>query len=62
MRALTHGECDQLKLCWARIPGVGGGMTGMDSGGVEGERGPIPLRLSWSAGLGTGFGGRGLLL
>ena len=61
MLVLTHGECDQLKLCWARIPGVGGGWQRHDRNGFRGRgggEGPIPLRLSWSAGLGTGFGGR----
>ena len=37
MRALTHGECDQLKLCWARIPGVGGGWQRHDRNGFRGR-------------------------
>ena len=53
MRALTHGECDQLKLCWARIPGVGGGWQRHDRNGFRGRGGgegshPTPsLLVSW---------------
>ena len=54
MRALTHGECDQLKLCWARIPGVGGGWQRHDRNGFRGRGGgegshPTPsLLVSWA--------------
>ena len=64
MRALTHGECDQLKLCWARIPGVGGGWQRHDRNGFGGRGVPSHSVSSGQLGLAqvSGAALRGLLL